>query len=165
MSKIKLSKSVTVSNAVNGKYFELYQKLTDDCYRILNNFVRGEQENLHNVIPVKSIQIAEASLIEMGRSYIHNYEIEDEKIIGRGNRKINIELFKVELIKVDSSFKNCVFMLHFISQELYFKAFVGNSVIISLKDIGTNTIMVDFDNKEVSVESIDTNENWNTTAI
>lgn len=167
MNKISLSKSVFVSKENPHISVDFYEKICGECYRLLKNYInpRSNVENVLDSIEQKNIEKVKLSLIQFIKSYYSANDVLNEFIQCRANKTIEVSISNIEILKADSNCYNCEFIIHFISKEFFFHAFVGNSVIISQKYNGTNTVMVDFNNKEVSVESVVTNENSNTIAV
>lgn len=154
MNKIKLSKSVLVNKKNLYLGSDFYTKLSLESYRKLSNYInpRSNKENILEHIEMSVIASTGLDLTHFVKSYFSAYDIEEESIKCRANKKIKVSISNVEILKVDSNCKDCEFIIHFISQEYYFKSFVGNSAIVSPLTDGLHTIMVDFDSKEVAVE-------------
>lgn len=154
MNKIKLSKSVLVNKENLYLGSDFYTKLSLESYRQLSNYInpRSNKDNILEHIELSVIASTGLNLTHFVKSYFSAYDIEEEHIKCRANKKIKVSISNVEILKVDSDCKDCEFIIHFISGEYYFKSFAGNCVIVSPMTDGLYTIMVDLDDKEVSVE-------------
>jgi hypothetical protein len=154
MNKIKLSKSVFVNKDKTQFGVDFYEQICDECFRLLKNYInpRCNNGNVLEQMEKFSIESAANNLGHFVKSYFKANEIDFQTINCRANKKIEVTISKVEILKADSSFQNCEFVIHFISKDLCYIAFAGNSVIVSPLIDGIYTIMVDFDDKEVSVE-------------
>jgi hypothetical protein len=157
MNKIKLIRSVLVNKDNYYESSDFYTKLSHESYRQLSNYInpRSKNENILEHIEMSVITSTGLNLTHFVKSYFSGYDIEEESIKCRANKKIKVSISNVEILKVDSNCKDCEFIIHFISEEYYFKSFAGNSVLVSPLTDGLHTLMIDFDSKEVAVEYLD----------
>ena len=117
MNKIKLSKSVLVNmeNLYLGSDF--YTKLSLESYRQLSNYInpRSKNENILEHIEMSVITSTGLNLTHFVKSYFSAYDIKEVSIECRANKKIIVSISNIEILKVDSNYEDCEFIIHFIS--------------------------------------------------